>query len=287
MKKYKPMALMLCVLLLAGCARGGTEIEKKEKKVTEGVSAVTELNSSSQSDESTEDTETTTTYDDVNDPDSELEKEEPEVPTRHEIAVENIMQMPELPFGCEIVSLTIVLNHLGFNVDKMYMCDNYLTTIDYWRANDQLYGPDPHEAFPGSPKDKHNISGCFSPVIVRAAENFFRDNNAPYTPLNTTGMELEDLLHTYIDNDIPVIIWVTSKDLHEIEYKYSWHTADERIINFPTYQHCLVMTGYDTDIGLIFTADPLVGNTGYDYYKFEQRYKELGTESLVILPKSQ
>ncbi len=285
MKKTKIPALLLCALLMAGCSRGGTEIKTKD---TSGVSAVTELESSSQSDDTSSAEETTTTYDDVNDPDSELEDEtETEVPTRHEIAVENIMQMPELPFGCEIVSLTIVLNHLGFDVDKMYMCDNYLTTIDYWRANDQLYGPDPHEAFPGSPKDKHNISGCFAQVIVRSAENYFRDNNAPYAPLNTTGTSLEDLLHTYIDKDIPVIIWVTSKNLHEIEYKYSWHTADEREINFPTYQHCLVMTGYDTDIGLIFTADPLVGNTGYDYYRFEQRFIELGSESLVILPKSE
>lgn len=286
MKKNKLPALMLSVLLMAGCAHGGTEIKTKQ---TEGVSAVTDLDSS-QPDDSLSETEeeiTTTTYDDVNDSDEELDSETDEVPTSHRIDVENIMQMPELPFGCEIVSLTIVLNHLGFNVDKMYMCDNYLTTIDYWRANDQLYGPDPHEAFPGSPKDKHNISGCFAQVIVRAAERFFQDNNGQYTAVNTTGMSLDELEHTYIDNDIPVIIWVTSKDLHEIEYKYSWHTADERIINFPTYQHCLVMTGYNSETGVIYTADPLVGNTFYYRPLFEQRYIELGTESLVIVPKSE
>ncbi|MBR1724208.1 MAG: C39 family peptidase, partial [Ruminococcus sp.] len=204
-----------------------------------------------------------------------------ELPTRHTIDVENIMQTPELPYGCEIVSLTIVLQYLGFNVDKMDMADNYLETIYFWRADDELYGADPYEAFPGDPRDKV-VTGCFAPVIVRSAEKFFFDRKSNCYPVNTSETPLDDLLHTYIDNDKPVIIWVTSSNLHEIEYKNSWKTADGRTINFPSYQHCLVLTGYDTDVGVVYVADPLKGNIAYDKWLFNVRYEELGMQSLVI-----
>lgn len=35
-------------------------------------------------------------------------------------------QYPELPTGCEITSLTSVLNYYGYDVDKEVMADDYL-----------------------------------------------------------------------------------------------------------------------------------------------------------------
>ncbi|MDY3256762.1 MAG: C39 family peptidase, partial [Ruminococcus callidus] len=40
-----------------------------------------------------------------------------EVPTSHSINVEAVLQNPELPTGCEITSLTTVLNYWGYDVD--------------------------------------------------------------------------------------------------------------------------------------------------------------------------
>ena len=45
------------------------------------------------------------------------------------IPVRHIAQNPELPTGCEITSLTMVLNYLGYNVSKTYMADNYLDRL--------------------------------------------------------------------------------------------------------------------------------------------------------------
>lgn len=40
-----------------------------------------------------------------------------------------IMQMPELPTGCEITALTMVLNYYGFDVDKVTLATEYLPTM--------------------------------------------------------------------------------------------------------------------------------------------------------------
>ena len=37
-----------------------------------------------------------------------------------------IIQYPDLPTGCETTSLTMVLNYLGYPVDKLDLADHYL-----------------------------------------------------------------------------------------------------------------------------------------------------------------
>ena len=37
-----------------------------------------------------------------------------------------ILQMPELPTGCEITALTMMLNYYGYTVDKTVMASDYL-----------------------------------------------------------------------------------------------------------------------------------------------------------------
>ena len=44
-----------------------------------------------------------------------------EVPAEHVLDVDVIYQRPELPTGCEVTSLTALLQYLGFDVDKTTM----------------------------------------------------------------------------------------------------------------------------------------------------------------------
>jgi hypothetical protein len=46
------------------------------------------------------------------------------------IEMENILQNPELPTGCEIVALTSLLRFYGFDADKIDMAKNYLPISD-------------------------------------------------------------------------------------------------------------------------------------------------------------
>ena len=44
--------------------------------------------------------------------------------------MENILQNPELPTGCESVALTMVLKYLGFDFEKTTIADDYLVFAD-------------------------------------------------------------------------------------------------------------------------------------------------------------
>ena len=70
-------------------------------------------------------------------------------------------QLPELPTGCEVTSLTMVLNYLGYDADKTDIAANYLEKGDYPDAN-------PNTTFVGTPFDKASY-GCFAPVITDCA----------------------------------------------------------------------------------------------------------------------
>ena len=63
-------------------------------------------------------------------------------------------QMPELPTGCEITSLTMTLNYYGYSADKMVMALEYLPTVGwtntYYGDNETLYGNDIYNYFIGS-----------------------------------------------------------------------------------------------------------------------------------------
>lgn len=49
-----------------------------------------------------------------------------EVPAEHVLDVDVIYQRPELPTGCEVTSLTALLQYLGFDVDKTTMAEDFL-----------------------------------------------------------------------------------------------------------------------------------------------------------------
>ena len=71
------------------------------------------------------------------------------------IEVDNIMQYPELPTGCETVALTILLNHLGFPADKVDIARNYLPKLDFYWENGILYGADYKTTFAGDPESEY------------------------------------------------------------------------------------------------------------------------------------
>lgn len=70
---------------------------------------------------------------------------------------ETILQSPELPTGCEITALTMVLNHYGFAADKVEMARQYLPTQPYtlfYGEDGRLYGSDLKHYFIGDPEGK-------------------------------------------------------------------------------------------------------------------------------------
>lgn len=84
----------------------------------------------------------------------------PPIPAeKYQINVTNILQNPSLPTGCEITSLTMVLNYYKYSVSKETMADNYLPySVDFgFLENGQKYGPDFRTTFAGNPRSAYGL----------------------------------------------------------------------------------------------------------------------------------
>lgn len=120
--------------------------------------------------------------------------------SRFKLDVEPVLQLPELPTGCEITSLATVLNYYGYDISKTQLADEYLEC-------GEVGDTDPNEKFIGSPYDIHSC-GCFSNVIADAAKSFSEKNGCNFKVYNLYGLSLDDL-YKYVEDGKPVVIWAS------------------------------------------------------------------------------
>lgn len=158
--------------------------------------------------------------------------------------VENILQFPNLPNGCEIVSLAIVLNYLGLSVDPVWLSDNYLDQGPYGKTN-------PFEAYVGNPKA--DGMGCYASCIVDTAKKYFSDTCSSLKAKNISGADDEEL-EAWLDKGVPVILWGTTY-MNCDPLLFRSDNFDGKEVIWRAYSHCLVLVGYTANTYLF--CDPL------------------------------
>ncbi|MFD0590540.1 C39 family peptidase [Paenibacillus sp. GCM10027627] len=191
-----------------------------------------------------------------------------------------IMQKPELPNGCEITSLTSVLNGLGYDLTKEVMADEYLPKEPFFRKDGKLYGADPYKAYAGNPRDKIAWF-VYAPPIAEAANKVFDEFGGDYEPVDISGSTREEI-YAELDAGNPVVIWVTL-DLSPPKITSQWYFRDTgELFKAPVNLHCVVLNGYNKANNTVHVMNPLKGQVTYDADQFFKSYDELGTHSLVI-----
>lgn len=183
--------------------------------------------------------------------------------------VKCVLQNPELPTGCEITALTIVLNYLGYDVDKLTLADNFL---DKGRVGETS----PYKAFVGNPRDE-DACGAFAPVIVNSAKRYLYSENSDMNVYNVTGADYSELVD-YVDNGHPVLVWETMW-MAKPHIAAEWNVDGETIV-WKSHEHAMVLIGYTADTYIM--ADPLRGIYEYDKEVVEERYKDMGRQAIVI-----
>ncbi|MBE6014154.1 MAG: hypothetical protein E7241_02135 [Lachnospiraceae bacterium] len=198
----------------------------------------------------------------------------------------NINQHDGYPTGCESVSAVILLNYYGIkdksgnDITVSNFIYNYLDISQLSENAGTIVGPSPSEYYIGDPTSKSGY-GCFAPVIVNALRKIL-PNNFAYS--DTTGQSLEELCKTYINNDIPVLVWTTI-DMRPVSEGKTWtiESTGEKF-TWPAGEHCMVLVGYD-DTHYYFN-DPYNNNglVAYDKQVAAESYKALNNQSIVIFP---
>lgn len=175
--------------------------------------------------------------------------------------VGELYQMEELQGGCEVASLTIVLDSMGFDVDSHTIADEYLS----YEEGDMVHG------FAGDP---YYYGSAFPPVIVDAADAFLEANGSPYRALDLTGVSFEELA-AWVEKGYPVLVWSTmclgEPDMTGIMVEsYEWYNNE----------HCVVLYGLEGETALV--SDPLEGLVERDAQEFVRIFEACGNMAIVI-----
>ena len=114
-----------------------------------------------------------------------------------------------------------------------------------------------------------NMKNCHVPGMERLA---FED---------ISGMELTDIIDTYIANNIPVLLWCTI-GMNPVRDGMQYYLDDGSLYTWRAGEHCMVLCGYDEEN--YYLMDPLAGGerVGYPKEIVEARYLEMGQHAVAV-----
>lgn len=174
--------------------------------------------------------------------------------------VKNKLQKPYLPNGCEVVSLSIVLNYVGYDISPITLYDKFMPKSSYPKG-------DPWKTFVGDAKGVGY--GCYAPCVEETGNCFLSSVNSDKKVYDVSGYPLY-YYEKCIDNGMPVIMWGTIEMNGNASVCWEYRINGKKV-NWHTYSHCLVLIGY-TDSTYIF-CDPLQGVVEYTKEATEESFE--------------
>jgi uncharacterized protein YvpB len=163
-----------------------------------------------------------------------------------------IAQMPELPRGCEVTSLAMMLRYAGVKADKMTLAKQVKKDLTpYRKVNGKVYFGNPYNGFVGN---MYTFSkpgyGVYHGPIADLAQKYLGKERV----VDLTGREFESILDA-INKGTPV--WVVAnthfKKLSS-SYFQQWNTPTGKV-SITYKEHSVLVTGYDNLY--IYFNDPL------------------------------
>ena len=194
------------------------------------------------------------------------------VPVR-DLGVQPEYQYPNMPNGCEVTSLDMLMKYNGFNVSKEFLNNNYL-------AKTGMYNTDPNIAYIGNPYSKTKGFYCYAQPIAECANNYFKENNISRTAVDKTGMTVFGVLNQVIFKKQPVAVWYTVDDRSPEYGSASYTTSSGEKKPLYSNLHCVVVTG--TGKGNVNIIDPIKGKRSVNFVQFTKLYMQMGQRAVVI-----
>lgn len=190
-----------------------------------------------------------------------------------------ILQNPELPRGCEVTSLAMLLNYAGIEVDKNELAGKIKKDkTPLYQKEERIYFGNPNDGFVGDMYSLNNPGyGVYNGPIEELMKEYL-----PNQTINLTGCEFEDLFY-FISRGSPV--WVitnsTYKILDESEFDI-WMTPTGPVeITFSL--HAVLITGYDENN--IYINDPLYVKQNIKVNKdtFINAWNQMGRQAISYI----
>ncbi|WP_249260798.1 C39 family peptidase [Virgibacillus pantothenticus] len=190
--------------------------------------------------------------------------------------VPKIEQLPELPRGCEVTSLSMLLRHNDIRIDKMDLAQQVKKDpTPYTKKDGEIFFGNPYRGFVG---DMYSFDtpgmGVYHKPIAALAKRYAGDRVK-----DLTGNDFKTII-TELNHERPVwvIINTTYDKLPESQFT-TWNTKDGKI-DITMKQHSVLITGYDENY--IYFNDPLNFAEKAPIDEFQAAWEQMGKQAITI-----
>lgn len=191
-----------------------------------------------------------------------------------------IKQFPELPRGCEVTSLAMLLQYKGIDTNKMTLAEEIRKNpVPLKIEGGEIFWGHPNDGFVGDMYSYNNPGlGVYNKPIKELAEQYL-----PGQIIDLTGRDFAEL-KTYLSLGIPV--WIitntTYKELPDSAFE-RWNTPLGEI-DITYKEHSVLVTGYDENA--VYFNDPITGmkNKAIATEDFLDAWRQMGSQAVTYLP---
>lgn len=185
----------------------------------------------------------------------------------------HVRQLPELPSGCEITSLTMLLQFYGVDKGKMDLVPEMKKdpTPLVWSDNSIQSWGNPNVGFVGEVTGKGKGFGIFHGPLMELLQS--------YVPkaVDLTGGTF-DMLEKQLADGIPSVVWTTIDYAVPTQW-VEWNTAQGKVVT-TFMEHAVLLVGYDETN--VYVNDPLKGTKSIPINKqaFIKVWEAMGKQAL-------
>lgn len=190
------------------------------------------------------------------------------------------LQEPQLPNGCEVTSLAMLLGWAGYPVDKVSLYQGYLPRQSFTYGVDGApIGGDPEQVYVGDAASQSGGWYCMEGPILEAGNAYLQDQGSQEQLEAVSGLSRRDL-DAYLEEEIPVVAWVTLDYAPPTDSLHSWYLSDGDFYQPYANLHCVVVVEHGQEGYL--TADPLEGWQWVDESLFWDSFDAMGRRAVTL-----
>lgn len=187
-----------------------------------------------------------------------------------DVPLEN--QMPDLPNGCEVTSLSMLMNYYGIKVNKNELAEN-IQHVDFFTDRGKYRG-NPNQGFVGH-MSIANAGWCvYNGPLYNVARKYTTHIE------NITGSNFLSLLKL-VSNGHPVLI-ITTTTFNQVNDMQTWDTNTGKV-NVTPSSHACVITGYSKPKKVVYVNNPYgYKNQPVNWKNLQASYNQQGRQALYI-----
>lgn len=181
-------------------------------------------------------------------------------------------QLPDLPNGCEVTSLAMLMNYYGIQVTQNELAQN-IEHVDSFTDNGKYRG-NPNQGFVGH-MSVANAGWCvYNGPLYNLARKYTN------RIVNITGSDFLRVLKL-VSDDHPVMI-ITTTSFSRVNNMQTWETNTGKVRVTPS-SHACVITGYSKKKKVVYLNNPYgIKNQAVNWHNLEQSYDQQGRQALYI-----